>query len=130
RRRGGQGGARIPEHLLHHDRLVAPAPAARPRLRDLVAELDHVLGAAAGAQPLRADPPAAASLARIRRAPNYPCLMREAAGDLGRKAIALLVLLVAAWILFKVILGVISVVAWIVVVVVAIAAIVWAIRVL
>jgi hypothetical protein len=56
--------------------------------------------------------------------------MREAAGDLGRKAIALLVLLIAAWVLFKVILGVISVVAWIVVVVVAIAAIVWAIRVL
>jgi hypothetical protein len=56
--------------------------------------------------------------------------MREAAGDLGRKAIALLVLLVAAWVLFKVILGIVSVVAWIVVVVLAIAAIVWAIRVL
>jgi hypothetical protein len=56
--------------------------------------------------------------------------MREAAGDLGRKAIALLVLLVAAYILFKVILGVVTFLAWIVVVVLAIVAIVWAIRVL
>jgi hypothetical protein len=56
--------------------------------------------------------------------------MREAAGDLGRKAIALVVLLVAAWILFKVILGVVAALAWIIVVVLAIAAIVWAIRVL
>jgi hypothetical protein len=56
--------------------------------------------------------------------------MREAAGDLGRKAIALLVLLVAAWILFKLVLGVVAAVAWVVVVVLAIAAIVWAVRVL
>ena len=56
--------------------------------------------------------------------------MREAAGDLGRKAIALLVLLVAAWVLFKVVLGVVAFLATIIVVVVAIAAIVWAIRVL
>jgi hypothetical protein len=56
--------------------------------------------------------------------------MREAAGDLGRKAIALLVLLVAAWVLFKVVLGAVAFLAWIVVVVVAIGAIVWAIRVL
>jgi hypothetical protein len=56
--------------------------------------------------------------------------MREAAGDLGRKALALLVLLVAAWILFKVALGVVAFVAWIIVVVIAVAAIVWAIRVL
>jgi hypothetical protein len=56
--------------------------------------------------------------------------MREAAGDLGRKALALLVLLVAAWILFKVVIGVVAVVFWIVVVALAIAAIVWALRVL
>jgi hypothetical protein len=62
--------------------------------------------------------------------PNYPYPMREAAGDMGRKAIALLVLLVAAWILFKVVLGVVAFLATIIVVVVAIAAIVWAIRVL
>ncbi len=56
--------------------------------------------------------------------------MREAAGDLGRKALALLVLLVAAWILFKLVLGVVAVIAWVIVVVLAIAAIIWAIRVL
>ena len=56
--------------------------------------------------------------------------MREAAGDLGRKAIALVVLLIAAYVLFKVIIGVVAALAWIIVVVIAIAAIVWAIRVL
>ena len=42
----------------------------------------------------------------------------------------MLVLLVAAYVLFKVILGVVAFLAWIIVVVLAIAAIVWAIRVL
>jgi hypothetical protein len=56
--------------------------------------------------------------------------MRESAGDLGRKALALLVLVLAAWILFKVAVGVVAAVFWIVVVVLAIAAIVWALRVL
>jgi len=56
--------------------------------------------------------------------------MRETAGDLGRKALALLVLVLAAWILFKVAVGIVAAVFWIVVVVLAIAAIVWAIRVL
>jgi hypothetical protein len=56
--------------------------------------------------------------------------MREAASDAGKKALALIVLLVAAWILFKVVLGVVSAIAWIVVVVVALLAIVWALRVL
>jgi hypothetical protein len=56
--------------------------------------------------------------------------MRETAGDLGRKGLAILVLVVAAWILFKVAVGIVAAVFWIVVVVLAIAAIVWAIRVL
>jgi hypothetical protein len=56
--------------------------------------------------------------------------MRESAGDLGRKALALLVLVLAAWILFKVAVGVVAAVFWVVVVVLAIAAIVWALRVL
>jgi hypothetical protein len=56
--------------------------------------------------------------------------MREAASDAGKKALALIVLLVAAWILFKVVLGVVSAVAWIVVVILALLAIVWALRVL
>jgi hypothetical protein len=54
----------------------------------------------------------------------------DATRDLGRKALALLVLLLAAWILFKVVIGVVTAVAWIVVVVLALAAVVWAVRVL
>jgi hypothetical protein len=56
--------------------------------------------------------------------------MREAAGDLGRRALAILVLVVAAWILFKVVIGLVTAVATVIVVVLAIVAIVWAIRVL
>lgn len=50
--------------------------------------------------------------------------------SLGRRALALLVLLVAAWILFKVVIGVVTAVATVVVVVLAIVAVIWAIRVL
>jgi hypothetical protein len=48
----------------------------------------------------------------------------------GMKLLAIAVLLVAAWILFKVVLGVVAAVAWIAVVVLAVVAVVWAIRVL
>ena len=56
--------------------------------------------------------------------------MGQLASDAGKKLLALVVLLLAAWILFKVALGIVAAVFWIVVVVLAIAAIVWAIRVL
>ena len=56
--------------------------------------------------------------------------MGELVRDTGRKALALGVLLLAAWVLFKVVLGVVATVAWIVVVVLAVLAIVWALRVL
>ena len=52
--------------------------------------------------------------------------MREAASDLGMKALALVVLLVAAWVLFKLVIGVVAAVAWIVVGVIALVAVVWA----
>jgi hypothetical protein len=39
--------------------------------------------------------------------------MREAASNLGTKALAVAVLLVAAWILFKFVLGFLSALAWI-----------------
>lgn len=48
----------------------------------------------------------------------------------GKKLLAVAVLLVAAYVLFKVVLGVVTAVAWIAVVVVAIVAIVWALRIL
>jgi uncharacterized membrane protein len=50
--------------------------------------------------------------------------------SLGKRALALLVLLVAAWVLFKVVIGLVTVAATIIVVVLAIAAVIWAIRVL
>jgi hypothetical protein len=46
--------------------------------------------------------------------------------DLATKGLAVLVLLVAGWILLKVVIGVVSAVAWIVVVVGAVLAILWA----
>jgi hypothetical protein len=52
------------------------------------------------------------------------------ASSLGKRALALLVLLIAAWILFKVVIGVVTAVATVVVVVLAIFAVIWAIRVL
>lgn len=56
--------------------------------------------------------------------------MGQKAADLGKKALALVVLLIAAWVLFKVVIGAVAAVAWFVVVVLALVAIVWAIRVL
>ena len=56
--------------------------------------------------------------------------MGELARDTGRKALALGVLLLAAWVLFKVVLGFVATIAWIAVAVLAIAAVVWALRVL
>ncbi len=56
--------------------------------------------------------------------------MGEAAKTAGKKLLAVAVLLVAAWILFKVVLGFVAAVAWIAVVVLAVIAVVWAIRVL
>ena len=56
--------------------------------------------------------------------------IRQGASDLGRKALALVILLAAAWILFKLVLGFVTAVAWVAVAVLAVVAIVWAIRVL
>jgi hypothetical protein len=56
--------------------------------------------------------------------------IREGAAGLGRKALALLILLAAAWILFKLVIGVVAAVAWFVVAVLLVIAIIWAIRVL
>jgi hypothetical protein len=56
--------------------------------------------------------------------------MGQLASDAARKVLAVAVLLVAAFILFKVVLGFVAAVAWIAVVVLAIVAVVWALRVL
>jgi hypothetical protein len=49
---------------------------------------------------------------------------------LAMKAVAVLVLLAAAWILFKIVIGVVAAIAWIAVVVLAIVAVLWALRTL
>jgi hypothetical protein len=56
--------------------------------------------------------------------------MGNAFSELGRKALALVVLLVAAWIVFKVVIGVVAAVAWIVVIALALVGAIWALGVL
>ncbi len=48
----------------------------------------------------------------------------------GKRAIAVLILLIAAWILVKAVIGIAMAVFWVVLVVLSIAALIWAIRVL
>ena len=54
----------------------------------------------------------------------------EARPSLGRRAIALVVLLIAGWILLKVVIGLIAGLATVIVIVVALVAIIWAWRIL
>ena len=54
----------------------------------------------------------------------------EARPSLGRRAIALAVLLIAGWILLKVVIGLIAGLATVIVIVVALVAIIWAWRIL
>jgi hypothetical protein len=56
--------------------------------------------------------------------------MGELASEAGKKLVAVLILAVAAYVLFKLVLGVVTAVAWVVVAVLALAAVVWAVRVL
>jgi hypothetical protein len=56
--------------------------------------------------------------------------MGQLASDIGRKAIAVAVLLVAVWLLFKLVIGAVAAVAWFAVVILAIVAVIWAVGVL
>jgi hypothetical protein len=56
--------------------------------------------------------------------------MGQLASDAARKLLAVAVLVVAAYVLFKLVLGFVTAIAWIVVAVVAVAAVIWALRVL
>jgi hypothetical protein len=56
--------------------------------------------------------------------------MGQLASDLGRKLIAIAVLLVVVYILFKVVIGFVAAVAWIAVIVLAVIAGIWALGVL
>jgi hypothetical protein len=53
--------------------------------------------------------------------------MGDFLSDVGRKLLAIVVLIVAAYILFKVVLGFVAAVAWIVIIVLALIAVVWAV---
>ena len=61
---------------------------------------------------------------RARR--HYSEGMAESLKDLGMKGLALLVLLLAAFVLFKVVLGVVSALAWTAIGVIALVAVIWA----
>jgi hypothetical protein len=56
--------------------------------------------------------------------------MGQLASDAARKLLAVAVLVVAAYVLFKLVLGFVAAIAWIVVAIVAVCAVVWALRVL
>ena len=56
--------------------------------------------------------------------------MGDAVADVGKKGLALVVLLGAAYLLFKVVLGFVATIAWIAIAILAVIAVVWAIRVL
>ncbi|HYP47989.1 MAG TPA: hypothetical protein VEQ61_05070 [Thermoleophilaceae bacterium] len=56
--------------------------------------------------------------------------MAQFASDAGKKLLALLVLLLVAYVVFKMVLGFVTAVAWIAVLVVGLMAVVWALRVL
>jgi hypothetical protein len=55
--------------------------------------------------------------------------MNRIASEAARKGLALLVLMVAAYVLFKIVLGVVTALAWVVIALVAVVAVVWALRV-
>jgi hypothetical protein len=50
--------------------------------------------------------------------------------SLGKRALAVLVLAIAAWLLLKVVIGIIAGVAWIVIAVIAVVGVIWAINTL
>jgi fatty acid desaturase len=61
---------------------------------------------------------------------SYTSGMGQLASDAARKLLAVAVLIVAAYVLFKLVLGFVAAIAWIVVAVVAVFAVIWAVRVL
>jgi hypothetical protein len=56
--------------------------------------------------------------------------MGQLASDAARKLIAVAVLVVAAYVLFKLVLGFVAAIAWMVIAVCAVIAVIWALRVL
>jgi hypothetical protein len=61
---------------------------------------------------------------------NNASAPRFSLSGLALKAVAVVALLAAAWILFKVVIGVVTAVAWVVVIVLAVMVVLWAMSVL
>jgi len=56
--------------------------------------------------------------------------MAEAVSTVGRKMLAILILVAAAYLLFKVVIGFVMGIVWVIIAVVAIFGVIWALRVL
>ena len=56
--------------------------------------------------------------------------MGQVAADFGKKLIAVAVLVVVAYLLFKLVIGLVASVVWLIVAVVAVLAVIWAVRTL
>jgi hypothetical protein len=56
--------------------------------------------------------------------------MAQLASDAGKKLLALAILLLAAWLLLKMVIGLVMGLVWVIVAVLAVVAIVWALRIL
>lgn len=56
--------------------------------------------------------------------------MEKTGPSLASRALAVVVLLIAAWVILKVVIGIVAAVAWTVVTILAIAAVIWALRIL
>jgi hypothetical protein len=61
---------------------------------------------------------------------SYNWVMGQMASDAARKLLAVAVLVVAAFVLFKLVIGFVAAIAWMIVAVVAVIAVIWALRVL
>ena len=56
--------------------------------------------------------------------------MRNSISGLALKAVAVVALLICAWVLLKIVIGVVTTLAWIVVVVLAVMGVIWALSIL
>jgi hypothetical protein len=56
--------------------------------------------------------------------------MKTAAADIGKRAIAIAILLAAAYLLLKLVVGLVAGIAWIIVGAIAVLALIWAVRTL
>ena len=80
---------------------------------------------------LSAIPPSGVSTEPERAISEYPEAMNESSSrSLGRTVVAGLVLLVAAWLLLHFVIGIVTAITSVLVVVLAIVALIWALRVL